>query len=111
MKELLLINIAGSDRPGLIASITAVLSSHLIPVLDIGQTVINNHLSLGMLVEIPCGSDSATIMKDLLFKAHTLGLQLAFTQVTEPEYGRWVDEQGIKVGELGTLMTECTCYI
>jgi phosphoserine phosphatase len=94
MKELLLINIAGPDRPGLTASITAVLSSHLIPVLDIGQAVIHNHLSLGMLVEIPCGSDSAAIMKDLLFKAHTLGLQLTFTPVTEPEYGRWVDEQG-----------------
>ncbi|ABB24790.1 phosphoserine phosphatase SerB [Pelodictyon luteolum] len=94
MKELLLINISGPDRPGLTASITGVLSSHLIPVLDIGQAVIHDHLALGMLVEIPGGSDSAAIMKDLLFKAHTLGLQLTFTPVTETEYARWVDEQG-----------------
>jgi len=52
MKELLLINIAGPDRHGLTAEITSVLSAHLIPVLDIGQAVIHNHLSLGMLVEI-----------------------------------------------------------
>ncbi|KAA6233148.1 phosphoserine phosphatase SerB [Chlorobium phaeovibrioides] len=94
MKELLLLNISGPDRPGLTASITGVLSSHLIPVLDIGQAVIHDHLALGMLVEIPSGSDSAAIMKDLLFKAHTLGLQLTFTPVTETEYARWVDEQG-----------------
>ncbi|TCD48017.1 phosphoserine phosphatase SerB [Chlorobium sp. N1] len=94
MKELLLINISGPDRPGLTASVTSVLGAHLVPVLDIGQAVIHNHLSLGMLVEIPAGSDSSALMKDLLFKAHTLELQLTFTPVTENEYGRWVEEQG-----------------
>jgi len=94
MKELLLINIAGPDRHGLTAEITSVLSAHLIPVLDIGQAVIHNHLSLGMLVEIPGETNSAAIMKDLLFKTHTLGLQLTFTPVSETEYEGWIGLQG-----------------
>lgn len=94
MKELLLINISGPDRPGLTASVTSVLAGHRVPVLDIGQAVIHNHLSLGMLVEVPGEADSAAVMKDLLFRAHTLDLQISFTPVGEGEYAEWVEEQG-----------------
>ena len=53
MSELLLINITGPDKPGLTSKITAILADARISVLDIGQAVIHNHLSLGMLVEVP----------------------------------------------------------
>jgi len=33
-------------------------------------------------------------MKDLLFKTHTLGLQLTFTPVSETEYEGWIGLQG-----------------
>ena len=74
MSELLLINITGPDKPGLTSKITATLAGSKIPVLDIGQAVIHNHFSLGMLVEVP---------KDLLFCAHTLGIQITFTPMCE----------------------------
>jgi len=53
MKEPILISISGMDRPGITASITAVLAEFDVNVLDIGQSVIHDSLSLGMLVEIP----------------------------------------------------------
>ncbi|MEI7824090.1 MAG: phosphoserine phosphatase SerB [Chlorobiaceae bacterium] len=94
MSELLLINITGPDKPGLTSKITAILADSRIPVLDIGQAVIHNHLSLGMLVEVPKESASSPVLKDLLFCAHTLGIQITFTPVSDLEYEEWVQEQG-----------------
>ncbi|NTV97772.1 MAG: phosphoserine phosphatase SerB [Chlorobiaceae bacterium] len=94
MRELLLINITGPDKPGLTSKITSILSGYNVPVLDIGQAVIHNHLSLGMLVEVPAESASSPVLKDLLFCAHTLGIQISFTPVEDTEYERWVGEQG-----------------
>jgi phosphoserine phosphatase len=94
MRELLLINITGPDKPGLTSKITSILSVYNVPVLDIGQAVIHNHLSLGMLVEVPAESASSPVLKDLLFCAHTLGIQISFTPVEDTEYEDWVGEQG-----------------
>ncbi|MBZ4219082.1 MAG: phosphoserine phosphatase SerB [Chlorobium sp.] len=94
MSELLLINITGPDKPGLTSKIAAILAGSKIPVLDIGQAVIHNHLSLGMLVEVPKESASSPVLKDLLFCAHTLGIQITFTPVSDLEYEEWVQEQG-----------------
>ena len=94
MRELLLINITGPDKPGLTSKITAILADARIPVLDIGQAVIHNHLSLGMLVEVPKESASSPVLKDLLFCAHMLGIQITFTPVSDSEYDEWVQEQG-----------------
>ena len=94
MRELLLINITCPDKPGLTSKNTSILSGYKIPVLDIGQAVIHNHLSLGMLVEVPKESASSPILKDLLFCAHTLGIQITFTPVSDTEYEQWVLEQG-----------------
>lgn len=94
MRELLLITISGKDKPGLTATITSVLSRYSIPILDIGQSVIHNHLSLGMLIEVPKESASSPILKDLLFTAHTLGIEIDFSPITTKEYHQWVGEQG-----------------
>jgi len=94
MRELLLVNSTGPDKPGLTAKITAILAIYDIPVLDIGQAVIHNHLSLGMLIEVPKESASSPVLKELLFCAHTLGIQISFTPVSDDEYDRWVGEQG-----------------
>ena len=94
MTELLLSNITGPDKPGLTSKITAILSGYKIPVLDIGQAVIHNHLSMGMLVEIPKESASSPVLKDLLFCAHMLGIQITFTPISDGDYDQWVHEQG-----------------
>ncbi|MCK5348059.1 MAG: hypothetical protein KAJ25_01645 [Desulfobacula sp.] len=53
MREIILINVTGEDKPGLTSSLTNILAQYEVIVLDIGQAVIHDYLSLGMLVEIP----------------------------------------------------------
>jgi len=94
MSEIIIINISGEDRPGLTASITEHLANHHVNILDIGQAVIHNTLSLGILIEIPKASQSAPILKDTLFAAHTLGVNIKFTPIPKERYNSWVEEQG-----------------
>ncbi len=92
MREIILINIAGEDQPGLTSQITAILAEHQVNILDIGQAVIHNNLSLGFLIGL--NHDSGPVLKDLLFKAHALGLQMQFTPIGYDRYQAWVAGQG-----------------
>lgn len=94
MKEILLINIAGEDKPGLTSSITEVLAGFEVNILDIGQAVIHDSLSLGILIEVPANSESSPILKDILFRVHELDLQARFTPIDEGKYEQWVQGQG-----------------
>jgi phosphoserine phosphatase len=94
MQEVVLLHFTGDDRPGLTASLTAVLAQHGIEVLDLNQTVIHRSLLMGMLVRIPPASESTNLLKDLLFTAHHMGLQLRMTPVEDGEYDAWVVRQG-----------------
>ena len=61
MKEIILINIAGDDKPGLTSSVTEILAGYEVNILDIGQAVIHDTLSLGLLVEIPASAESSPL--------------------------------------------------
>jgi phosphoserine phosphatase len=94
VKEIVLINVSGEDKPGLTSSITGILSDYDVSVLDIGQSVIHNTLSLGLLVEMSATGDSSPVLKDVLFRVHELDLQARFTPVSEESYSDWVAQQG-----------------
>ena len=94
MKEIILINITGKDKPGLTSSLTHILSQYEVKILDIGQAVIHDYLSLGLLVEIPSSHSSSSILKDLLFEAHKLGLKIRFSAIEEESYNGWASEFG-----------------
>lgn len=91
--ELILIRITGVDRPGLTASFTEILSRYDVTIMDIGQANIHSTLSLGILFKSPM-SDSGNIMKELLFKASDLGVNIRFYPVPVEEYEDWVNRQG-----------------
>lgn len=91
--ELILIRITGEDRPGLTASITEILAKYDTTILDIGQADIHNTLSLGILCKTE-EQHSGFIMKELLFKASSLGVIIRFYPVTAKEYEDWVHLQG-----------------
>lgn len=91
--ELILINISGDDKPGLTAALTEILARYQAGILDIGQADIHHNLSLGILIKTP--SDVAgDLLKDLLFKAYELEVQIRFNPVTVEEYNNWVSRQG-----------------
>lgn len=94
MSEIILINVTGEDKPGLTASLTGILARYKVPILDIGQAVIHDYLSLGILVEIPPEFKSSSILKDVLFAAHRLGIQIRFSPIEENLYENWVAQQG-----------------
>lgn len=94
MPEILLANLVGTDRPGLTDGLLRILSEHNVRLLDMGQAVIHEHLSLGMLLQLPDGSESFAVLKQLLYRAHELGLSVRFTPVSEGEYEHWVGLQG-----------------
>lgn len=103
MKEIILINITGPDRPGLTAAITGILARSDVNILDIGQAVIHDTLSFGILVELGDVSGKADVLKDLLFKASEMDQQLKFTPVSAEEYTQWVRGQG-KARHIVTLL-------
>ena len=104
MREIVLINITGEDRPGLTAAITGVLASNGVNILDIGQAAIHGVLSLGFLVEIPQAELVSAVLKDLQPLIAKEGLQLRFDPISEEHYQRWVHEQS-QTRHVVTLMS------
>ena len=91
-KEILLITINGEDKPGLTTSITEVLSEYNANILDIGQAVIHNSLSLGMLVEVE-DINTSSILKDVLYKSYDLDIKVRFSPISDEKYDDWVNQQ------------------
>ena len=85
--------ITGQDRPGQTQEVMAILAKYNAKVLDIGQAAIHSSLSLGILIRIE-EAYSGQVMKELLFKATELGLQIGFAPVGDDEYEAWVGRQG-----------------
>ncbi|WP_156500882.1 ACT domain-containing protein, partial [Alcanivorax sp. HI0044] len=94
MREIILIQVSGNDRPGLTAAFTGILARYRLNVLDIGQAVIHDTLSLGILVETPPDAESSSVLKDLLFEAHKLNINVRFRPIDEDRYEEWVAGQG-----------------
>ena len=91
--ELILIRITGEDRPGLTATIMSVLSRYGVTILDIGQADIHSTLSLGILIRVE-EENSGHVMKELLFKASELGINIRFFPIEANDYEAWVKRQG-----------------
>lgn len=93
MIEIIQVNIFGEDKPGLTSELMGILSKHGAFVLDIGQANIHKSLTMGILIKTTT-ENSGFIMKDLLFKASELGVQIRFTPVEREAYDAWVARQG-----------------
>lgn len=89
-----MINVAGHDQSGLTSEITGIMAHYQVRILDIGQAVIHDHLTWGILIEIPDEGNSSGVMKDLLFRMHELKLDVSFKPVTADEYAAWVQGKG-----------------
>ncbi|MGE4423894.1 MAG: phosphoserine phosphatase SerB [Pseudodesulfovibrio sp.] len=90
MEKIILVHVTGGDRPGLTAELSGVLAGYDVDVLDIGQVVIHNFLTLGILIRLP--ANSQPVLKDLLFKAHELGVTMRLHPLDEEKYSSWVGE-------------------
>ncbi len=94
MRQIVLINVTGEDRPGLTAAVSGLLAQAGVNVLDITQSVVHGAASLGILIEVADKASLPMLSKDVLAAAQALGQQARFTQLDEADYRRWVDGQG-----------------
>lgn len=93
--EQILVSVTGQDRPGLTASVMEILARYDAQILDIGQADIHSTLSLGILIRIS-EQNSGHVMKDLLFKATELRVNINFSPISVEDYEAWVERQGKK---------------
>ena len=63
-------------------------------ILDIGQSVIHDGLNLGIMFEVPDEAGSSPVLKDILFTAYELGVDVKFTVIPAKQYTEWVAQQG-----------------
>lgn len=92
-EELIIVRITGEDRPGLTASVMEILARYDVHIQDIGQADIHSTLSLGILIRV-AEQHSGSVMKELLFKASELGVNIRFYPISIEEYEAWVARQG-----------------
>jgi phosphoserine phosphatase len=86
---MVLVTLTGPDRPGIIAAVTGEIAGAGARIRDIEQTVTHTLLSLSVLIDFPTGeSGQKPLIKDLLFLAKELGLDLDFQVLTEADYRR-----------------------
>jgi len=95
-KEVILVTITGDDRPGQTLALTNILARHNATILDIGQAVIHNNLSLGILFLADDDTETSAILKDLLFQSYEMGMSAKFRPIPADEYEQWVNSQGKK---------------
>jgi phosphoserine phosphatase len=93
MNETILIHFSGRDRPGLTAELTAILASYDTCVLDIGQAVVHETLSLGLLVDVPRGESSRGLQETLVARSKELGLRINFTPIARTDLDEWISSQ------------------
>jgi phosphoserine phosphatase len=87
--KMVLITLIGPDRPGILAAVTGCIASGGARVRDIEQSVTHTLMLLSLLIDFPTGeSDRKPLIKDLLFLAKELGLELDFEVVEAEDYQR-----------------------
>ena len=92
MTELVLISVSGTDKPGITSRMASLLAHYDVDVLDVGQSVIHDHLSLGILANLPDTTDS--IREAIAEAAHSLDIEVMLTPVSRESYANWVGLQG-----------------
>ncbi len=111
MSKLILISITGVDRPGITAAVTRTLARFNANVLDIGQAVIHDALSLGMLVHISDAVEIGNVQQAVQRTIAELGnLAVRFLSIDEASYAAWVSRQGKQRHIVTLLARQITAY-
>jgi len=95
MHEIILMSFLGPDQPNQFARLMAVLAKYDLDILDVGQAVIHDQLSLALVVASHDATEFALAMKEILLLAHELGLAVRFKPITSTQYDSWVNDGGL----------------
>lgn len=92
--EIVLVNVADVDRPGLMAMVTSTLAQYQARVLDLGQAVIHDTLGLGLLVQVASAQAATELEAELSASLAKIDLPVRFTRIGAERYNEWVAGQG-----------------
>ena len=83
-KDYVVVTVSGRDRPGITAAFSQILVQHEVEIADIDQAALQDFLALTFLLDLS-GEDARrdTVLKDLLFEAHRLDMNLDFQPLSE----------------------------
>lgn len=92
MSKILLINIRGEDRHGLLAEWSSLMAEMDVKILDISQSIIHDSLNLGILVSIPQKQNKDRLKSELSYRAEERGLTAKFKSISKEHYSTWANE-------------------
>jgi phosphoserine phosphatase len=94
VKNILLINVFGEDKPGVTSAITEVLSRYDVSLLDIGQAVIHDQLSLAILAAVPGQVNIDLVTDEVRSTLLAMDIRAKFLPISNEAYHNWVEQQG-----------------
>jgi phosphoserine phosphatase len=94
VKDILLINVSGEDKPGVTSTLTKLLSQFDVSGVDIGQAVIHDQLNLAILAAVPTKVEVAAVTEGLQSCLAPLQMKAKFLPISEERYQNWVEQQG-----------------
>ena len=93
-----LVTVTGADQPGITARLTGIIATSTASLLDIEQVVVQGQLTLALLLAL---DDDDGLLKDLLFAAKSLGVELDFAPVDPDDPSAPRDSQRFVVTAIG----------
>ncbi|NOX49818.1 MAG: phosphoserine phosphatase SerB [Gammaproteobacteria bacterium] len=102
--EIILINVSGQDKPGLMSTLMETLVLHRAHLLDIGQAVIHEDLALGILVSVD-EKNAGALIKETMSRINEAGSTVRISNVSEENHQIWLEASGQKRYIL-TLLTK-----
>ena len=92
--NIILLNISGEDRIGLSADFYAVIEQIDVRILDIGQSVIHDQVSQGMMLQLPEEQCAKALKAQINEKASALKLTVKIRNISPEDYEHWARLQG-----------------
>ncbi len=86
---IVLVKVAGGDKPGLMAMLTSTLCEYQGVLLDVGQAIVHDQLALGCLVQVPSAALSQ-LTQAVERLGEEVGSQIELALVEEDRYAEWV---------------------
>lgn len=111
MIQIYLLSVTGINRNGISSALTSILARHAARVLDIGQSVIHDSLSLGVLIGLDSGSDIQVIKEECQKEFDDLGLRVRSQPISAEDYQNWVAQHGQQKHVLTLLAREISADV
>lgn len=94
IEKIFLLTISGENKPGMCTQITSVLANNDAEILDIGQAVIHDTLSLGLLIGISENRDVTKLVSTIEQALKHCDIRIKTVEISEQDYSHWVAGRG-----------------